>query len=147
MLLWLVALLLPSLVWCEQKQKLLVFTVATENTDGLRRLLKSADTYDIKIQVLGMGDDWNGGDTRTSPGGGQKIRLLREALKPYQKETDTLILFVDAYDVVFTAGIDTIIDRLAYHFEGKRVVFSAEPYCWPDESLAVEYPVVDFGKR
>lgn len=29
-------------------------------------------------------------------GGGQKIRLLREALKPYQKETDTLILFVDA---------------------------------------------------
>lgn len=69
MLLWLVALLLPSLVWCEQKQKLLVFTVATENTDGLRRLLKSADTYDIKIQVLGMGDDWNGGDTRTSPVG------------------------------------------------------------------------------
>lgn len=28
-----------------------------------------------------------------------------------------------------------------------RVVFSAEEYCWPDESLVSEYPAINRGKR
>ncbi|VDL76330.1 unnamed protein product [Nippostrongylus brasiliensis] len=147
-MLWLAALLLlPNVIWCSERPKVLVVTVATEDTDGLRRLLTSAKTFDIDIKVLGMGQDWNGGDTRIEQGGGQKVRILREGLKQYANEENMIIIFVDAYDVVFTTGIDTILERFFDHFEGKRVLFGAEPYCWPDESLAVEYPVVDFGKR
>ncbi|VDK56618.1 unnamed protein product [Cylicostephanus goldi] len=51
------------------------------------------------------------------------------------------------YDVVFTAGPLTILERFETHFPGKRILFGAESYCWPDESLAVDYPLVGFGKR
>ncbi|KAK5986363.1 Multifunctional procollagen lysine hydroxylase and glycosyltransferase [Trichostrongylus colubriformis] len=147
MLVLLAALLLPSIVWCSAQPRVAVVTVATEDTDGLRRLLKSAETFNIEVEVLGMGEEWNGGDTRVEQGGGQKIRLLRNALKKYADEKNMIILFVDAYDVVFTASMDTILDRFLTHYEDYRVLFGAEPYCWPDESLAIEYPVVEFGKR
>nr|CDJ80155.1 Oxoglutarate iron-dependent oxygenase domain containing protein [Haemonchus contortus] len=147
MLVLLAALLLPGLVWCGPPPKVVVVTIATEDTDGLRRMLQSAQTFNIKVEVLGMGEEWNGGDTRIEQGGGQKVRLLREGLKKYANDKDTIILFVDAYDVVFTASMDTILDRYLTHFEDYRVLFGAEPYCWPDESLAIEYPLVGFGKR
>lgn len=40
-----------------------------------------------------------------------------------------------SYDVVFTAGADVILSKFL-DFES-RVVFSAEGFCWPDQSLAV----------
>ncbi|KAK6733911.1 hypothetical protein RB195_017586 [Necator americanus] len=147
MLLLLAVFLLPVLVVCRSEPELLVVTVATEDTDGLRRLLKSAEVFNFKVQVLGMGQEWKGGDTRVTQGGGQKIRILREELKAYKDRDDLIILFVDAYDVVFTAGPLTILERFDTHFDDKRVLFGAEPFCWPDESLAPEYPVVEFGKR
>ncbi|ETN84286.1 hypothetical protein NECAME_17172 [Necator americanus] len=61
MLLLVAVFLLPELVVCRSEPELLVVTVATEDTDGLRRLLKSAE-----VQVLGMGQEWKGGDTRVT---------------------------------------------------------------------------------
>ncbi|ETN73232.1 hypothetical protein NECAME_18443, partial [Necator americanus] len=61
MLLLLAVFLLPELVVCRSEPELLVVTVATEDTNGLRRLLKSAE-----VQVLGMGQEWKGGDTRVT---------------------------------------------------------------------------------
>ena len=40
-----------------------------------------------------------------------------------------------SYDVIFTMGADQILARFK-DFDAK-VVFSAEGFCWPDESLAV----------
>lgn len=40
-----------------------------------------------------------------------------------------------SYDVVFTAGADVILERFMDF--NCRVVFSAEGFCWPDQSLAV----------
>ena len=40
-----------------------------------------------------------------------------------------------SYDVVFVAGVDVILQRFK-DFKS-RVVFSAEGFCWPDQSLAV----------
>ncbi|KAL1116366.1 hypothetical protein AAG570_004841 [Ranatra chinensis] len=42
------------------------------------------------------------------------------------------------YDVIFTSGVETILKKFT-SFES-RVVFSAEYYCWPDESLMPLYP-------
>lgn len=43
---------------------LIVVTVATDETDGFRRLKQSADVFGIEIQVYGLGEKWTGGDTR-----------------------------------------------------------------------------------
>ncbi|VDM80191.1 unnamed protein product [Strongylus vulgaris] len=96
MLLLLAVLLLQTFAVCGKDPELVVFTVATEETDGLRRLLKSAHEFDYKVKVLGLGEEWKGGDTRIGEGGGQKIRLLKEGLKEYKSRDDAIILFVDA---------------------------------------------------
>ena len=40
-----------------------------------------------------------------------------------------------SYDVIFVAGEDEILER--FKDFNARVVFSAEGFCWPDQSLAV----------
>lgn len=124
-----------------------VVTVATEKTEGLKRFLRSAERYGIDVQVYGLDEDWKGGDTRIEQGGGQKIRILRRELEKYKDQKDTIILFTDAYDVIWANGLDEVIDRFTFHYSSLRVLFGAEPFCWPKKELAIEYPLVEFGKK
>lgn len=48
-------------------------------------------------QVLGMGDAWKGGDVGRSIGGGQKVRLLKEAMEALVDQEDLVVLSVDRY--------------------------------------------------
>lgn len=105
-------------------EKLLVVTVATKDTDGFRRFLRSAKhfNYTVKVgkvvggsgfqsckiisaaesinpnvsifKVLGRDEKWNGGNYMGAPGGGQKVRLLKSALEE-MKNQDKIILFTD----------------------------------------------------
>ncbi|VDK69176.1 unnamed protein product [Litomosoides sigmodontis] len=127
--------------------ELLVVTVATEETDGLRRLKRTADVNGIKLKVFGMGEQWQGGNTRIEQGGGQKIRILRKSLEKYKDRNDLIILFVDAYDVIFLDNEEQILRKFFTFFDGFRVVFSSEPFCWPNKNLAPKYPLVNFGYR
>ncbi|EDW70891.1 procollagen-lysine,2-oxoglutarate 5-dioxygenase [Drosophila virilis] len=121
-------------------EKIKVFTVATEPTDGYRRYVRSANVYDIEVTTLGMGEEWQGGDMK-SAGGGFKINLLRKAIEDLKDEEDTIILFTDSYDVIFTAALDEILEK--FKESGAKLLFSAEKYCWPDKSLADQYPEVE----
>ncbi|KAM3719419.1 Multifunctional procollagen lysine hydroxylase and glycosyltransferase [Dirofilaria immitis] len=127
--------------------KLLVVTVGTEETDGLRRLKRTADANDIKLEVFGIGEEWQGGDIRIEQGGGQKIRVLRKSLEKYKDENDLIILFIDAYDVILLGNEGQILRKFFTFFDGFRVVFSSEPFCWPNKNLATKYPLVNFGNR
>ncbi|XP_076452068.1 procollagen-lysine,2-oxoglutarate 5-dioxygenase 1-like [Babylonia areolata] len=123
---------------------LLLITVATDETDGLKRFLHSTRKYGLKVKVAGMGEKWKGGDM-DYPGGGHKVNLLKKEVEKY-KETDNLvIMFTDSYDVVFTEGAKTILERFA-KFDA-RVVFSAEGFCWPDSSLKEKYPPVKASEK
>ena len=53
--------------------------------------------YGVKVDVLGMGSEWRGGDVNRFPGGGQKLILLRRALQQYKDQEKTVVLFTDAY--------------------------------------------------
>lgn len=53
--------------------------------------------------------------------------------------------FLFSYDVIFLGGLSAIVER--FLDTGARVLFSAEAYCWPDKSLAAQYPPVSRGKR
>ncbi|XP_023948586.1 multifunctional procollagen lysine hydroxylase and glycosyltransferase LH3 isoform X2 [Bicyclus anynana] len=116
-----------------------IFTVATEETHGLQRFLRSAKLHGIDVEVLGMGQKWSGGDMN-HPGGGQKVRLLKQKLFSLQKlpDRDQIIIFTDSYDVMYLAGLNVIVDK--FKSMDARVLFAAEPFCWPDASLAKKYP-------
>ncbi len=79
---------------------LVIFTVATAETDGFRRFSHAARKLDLDVRVLGSGVEWEGGDVRRFPGGGQKILFLKEALEPLKDRENLLILFTDRYGKV-----------------------------------------------
>jgi procollagen-lysine,2-oxoglutarate 5-dioxygenase, invertebrate len=115
----------------------LVYTVASEPTDGYQRFMRSADFYNIKVTTLGMGQPWKGGDMNYA-GGGYKVNLLKEALKPLKDDAETIVMFTDSYDVIFVSTLNTIVEK--FKSTNSKVLFSAENYCWPDESLKKDYP-------
>ena len=123
----------------EKKDTIKVFTVATERTDGFQRYMRSARVYDIDVTPLGLDTEWKGGDME-GPGGGFKINLLRKALEPIKTEQNTIVLFTDSYDVLFTTGLSEIVRK--FKESGAKLLFSAEKYCWPDQDLAKSYPEV-----
>uniref|UniRef100_A0A914QQ26 procollagen-lysine 5-dioxygenase n=1 Tax=Panagrolaimus davidi TaxID=227884 RepID=A0A914QQ26_9BILA len=145
-LLWLFIFSTLSIIALGVDPKLYLVTVGTERTDGLIRLEKTAKTYGHELHVLGMGEKWQGGSMK-GLGGGQKVRLLREHLIDEALPENTVILFVDAYDVIISASPETILRRFLIEFPDTRILFGAEPYCWPDQSLAPKYPLVTFGER
>lgn len=74
----------------------LVYTVATSETDGYKRYLRSSIEYGINPIVLGWGETWQGGeDIQSRAGGGWKVNLLKKALEPYKTDKDRLVLFTD----------------------------------------------------
>lgn len=117
----------------------LAITVATEPNDGYQRFIRSAKTFDIATETLGLGQTWKGGDM-TGTGGGQKIRLLRDSMEKYKERSDMFVMFVDSYDVVFMNSSDEIVRK--FMKTGAKILFSAEYFCWPDRSLADSYPPV-----
>ena len=44
-----------------------------------------------------MGEPWKGGDVGRSIGGGQKVRLLKEAMEALADQEDLVVLTVDRY--------------------------------------------------
>lgn len=46
-----------------------------------------------------MGETWKGGDVGHSIGGGQKVRLLKEAMEAVADQEDLVVLSVDRYDI------------------------------------------------
>uniref|UniRef100_A0A9J8AMX4 Procollagen-lysine,2-oxoglutarate 5-dioxygenase 1 n=2 Tax=Cyprinus carpio TaxID=7962 RepID=A0A9J8AMX4_CYPCA len=133
---------------CDQQgsipEDLLVLTVASQETDGFRRFLRSAKHFNYTIKVLGGGETWEGGDYISPPGGGQKVRLLKSALEDIQEE-NKVILFVDSYDVIFSSGPKELLKK--FQQAKHRVVFSAETLIWPDRHLEDKHPHVREGKR
>lgn len=125
--------------------ELLVVTVATDETDGFLRFKKSVDYFNLNLLVLGMNEEWKGGDMARGTGGAHKINLLKQGLAEYKDRSNLVLFFTDSYDVVFAAGKDEILSK----FKGMdaNLVISAEKTLWPDKSLEDQYPEVDFGDR
>ncbi len=124
-----------------RKSMMHVVTIGTD-INKMKKLYQSAAKHNIAINNWGFGVDWKGTDM-TGPGGGMKVNILKEHLSTYT-DTDT-ILFTDAYDVFYADNLNTIKER--YESFGKKIVFSAEATCWPDPSIAEQFPKVDTPYR
>lgn len=113
------------------------FTVATERTPELERLLDSGRRYGLDIAPLGLGQVWRGGDVAKGPGGGQKINLLRPALRGLPPAQP--VLFIDGYDTIVSRHARDILASWRKVSEGAPL-FAAEVFCWPDAGRADAYP-------
>uniref|UniRef100_A0A665U201 procollagen-lysine 5-dioxygenase n=1 Tax=Echeneis naucrates TaxID=173247 RepID=A0A665U201_ECHNA len=129
----------------QQEYNLLVITAATEETDGFNRFMRTSREFNYTVKILGLGEEWKGGDVARTVGGGQKVRWLKKELLKHSDKKDMVIMFVDSYDVIFASGPEELLSKFSRL--GHRVVFSAEGFCWPDQRLASKYPVVHTGKR
>uniref|UniRef100_A0A1B6LRI1 procollagen-lysine 5-dioxygenase n=1 Tax=Graphocephala atropunctata TaxID=36148 RepID=A0A1B6LRI1_9HEMI len=124
----------------KEEEDFLLLTVATEETDGYSRFIRSTEVYNVPTKVLGMGQQWEGGDMK-STGGGHKVLMLRDALKPFSSDSNKVIMFTDSYDVVVLGPPSDILEQ--FHTLDARLVFGAEQNCWPDQSLADLYPITE----
>ena len=104
-----------------------VCTVATDESKA-GKLIHSANQFDVKLNNLGKGVEWEGG-TMEGQGGGHKINLVKEFIQ--DKADHDVILFLDGYDTFLTDHTDEIISRYIQFFH--KLVFSSERFCWPDE--------------
>nr|XP_020836616.1 procollagen-lysine,2-oxoglutarate 5-dioxygenase 2 isoform X3 [Phascolarctos cinereus] len=132
----------PSII---PTDKLLVITVATKETDGYHRFMQTAKYFNYTVKVLGKGEEWRGGDKANSIGGGQKVRLLKEAMGSYADQEDLVVFFTQCYDVIFAGGPEELLKK--FQKSNHKVVFSADGILWPDKRLADKYPIVHIGKR
>lgn len=76
---------------------ILLFTVASNETDGFKRYIRSTEVYGFRdrVRVLGLGKEWRGGNVKTSRGGGYKINLFKDALKKYHDDKERIVIFTD----------------------------------------------------
>ena len=116
-----------------------VATVSAEADD----LVKSAKAHDIDVELLGVGESWEGGVMADGPGGGHKVHYLRSRLR--NVNDNDIIMFVDGYDVIINDNETELINRFKQF--GADVVFGAEPLVWPDQSLEHEFPLVHTRNR
>ncbi|RMX35950.1 hypothetical protein pdam_00005243 [Pocillopora damicornis] len=125
--------------------RLLAITVATDETDGYKRFMRSAKVNNIDVKVLGMGEEWRGGDVKNYPGGGHKINILKKETELYKNDSNLVLMFVDSYDVILLGKPEEFLKKFL-DFKA-NMVFSAEGFCWPDRWLKDQYPEVIHGKK
>ncbi|XP_062904877.1 multifunctional procollagen lysine hydroxylase and glycosyltransferase LH3-like [Mobula hypostoma] len=123
---------------------LLVITVATSETEGFKRFIRTARHFNYTVKVLGLGEEWKGGDVARTVGGGQKVRWLKKELERHADKEDLIVMFVDSYDVIFAGPPVELLKKFLYF--NHKVIFAAEEFLWPDESLEDLYPPVHSGK-
>jgi hypothetical protein len=124
----------PSTIEGESMQ-VHVLTVGTDQSK-MWALEQSAKAHGITYLNLGRQVTWMGG-TMEVQGGGQKINLVRNHLESLHD--GDVVLFVDGYDVIINDTLPTILER--YEDMGADIIFAAEKNCWPDSTMASQFPL------
>lgn len=97
-------------------------------------MMTSANLKGIYPKNLGNMVDWEGTDM-VGPGGGHKVNLVKRFIEDLPDHD--VVLFTDGYDVLYNDDLESITRR--YLGFKKRILFSAESSCWPDQSLAEKF--------
>ena len=95
-------------------EKLQIVTVATHKLGYLEQLIVSCKRAGTELKILGLGDKWEGFFT--------KLKLMHDFLSSV--EPSTIIVFIDAYDVIMLGNVDELLQRyLAFN---KPIVLGVE---------------------
>jgi len=113
-----------------------IITVATDNKEPLERFIKSCNNFGLNYEILGLNQEWKGGNMKLGKGGGMKLRLLKEYIRKLENKNQ-LLLFTDSYDVIFLSNEKEIL--IKYENFSKDIVFAGEKTCWPNEDLKIHF--------
>uniref|UniRef100_A0A672KW48 Procollagen-lysine, 2-oxoglutarate 5-dioxygenase 3 n=1 Tax=Sinocyclocheilus grahami TaxID=75366 RepID=A0A672KW48_SINGR len=102
--------------------ELLVITAATEVNDGYLRFMRTIRQFNYTVQVLGLGEEWKGGDVARTVGGGQKVRWLKKELEKHKDKQNTVIMFVDratkmSFISLFQRKFNITLDHKSHIFQ------------------------------
>lgn len=96
-------------------------------------LQESARHFEYDLTIEGYGQEYLGH--------GLKIKNFRKFCE--NQPPDQVVMFVDAYDVIFVQHAETLYEKWEKLTGGKGVIFNAEVNCHPDVERAPEYPDVE----
>jgi hypothetical protein len=117
--------------------KLYYITVATKPHKVLDAIKHKVAALGETIEVLGEKEDrfigWEG-----TGNFGVKLREVADFLKRPELAPEDVVLFTDAYDVVYCGERNELLRR--YQLFSKPIIFGAEKMCQPDPQLASQYP-------
>jgi hypothetical protein len=120
--------------------KLFYITVATKPHPVLDKIKEIVNRNKEKIYVLGLHENrtigWEGHQNF-----GVKLREVSDFLKGPFLDPDDIVLFTDAYDVVYCGTQREITQR--YEKFNKPIIFGCEKQCNPDPKRASEYKFTD----
>uniref|UniRef100_A0A672KYA3 Procollagen-lysine, 2-oxoglutarate 5-dioxygenase 3 n=1 Tax=Sinocyclocheilus grahami TaxID=75366 RepID=A0A672KYA3_SINGR len=105
-----------------EPDELLVITAATEVNDGYLRFMRTIRQFNYTVQVLGLGEEWKGGDVARTVGGGQKVRWLKKELEKHKDKQNTVIMFVDratkmSFISLFQRKFNITLDHKSHIFQ------------------------------
>jgi len=116
--------------------KLFYITIATKPHPVLDKIKERINKNGETIHVLGGHENrqigWEGNQNF-----GVKLREVSDYLKNPDLNYDDIVLFTDAYDVVYCGTQKEIIEK--YLKINKPIIFGAEKQCNPDPKRASEY--------
>ena len=116
--------------------KLFYITIATKPHPVLDKIKERVEKNGETIHILGGQENrqigWEGQQNF-----GVKLREVSDFLKTDTLKSDDIILFTDAYDVVYCGTQREIIER--FEKMNKPIIFGAEKHCNPDPGRASEY--------
>jgi hypothetical protein len=109
----------------ETNRKIHAVTYASHqgSDDRFCRAVESAARHDIKLTILGWGVKWVG----------LSQKLLASHSYAISLPPTDVILFTDAFDVLFTNKVDKIYENFIVLSKetDSKIIFSAECGCWP----------------
>jgi GR25 family glycosyltransferase involved in LPS biosynthesis len=118
---------------------IVLLTVGTEENDCVKRYRQSCNRFGYNPIILGLNEEWNGGNMANGPGGGHKINFIKDYLSTIDPSTNQLIVFTDSYDVIANNHVSELIYKYKKYYDNK-IVFGTERSCWPNTELANKYP-------
>jgi hypothetical protein len=120
--------------------KLYYITVATKPHPVLDKIKERVKSNKEKIYILGLNENrtigWEGHQNF-----GVKLREVSDFLKGPFLDPEDIVLFTDAYDVVYCGTQREIMQR--YKKLNKPIIFGCEKKCNPDPNRANEYNFTD----
>ena len=124
------------------RKDVLLVSVGTDQNECVDRYISSCHKFGFNPIVLGLNDEWKGGDMANGIGGGHKINFLKEymdALPATSENDNKILIFTDSYDVIANNNVNVLMDAYNKNYKDS-VVFGTEKTCWPDSELANHYP-------
>lgn len=114
-------------------------TVATKPHPILDKLIKSTSDLSENLTILSKDENrWIG--WQSSGNFGIKLKAVYDFLQSTHLNDNDIVLFTDAYDVIYFGNKDEVIAR--YENLDMPIVFGAECLCNPDPWRAKDYKIM-----